>query len=720
MQTPNFLIYIAFGLISTSLIAEELTEITILASRQKTSMLRSPVQQVGVVELAESRVLTVNEALRKLPGVLARDEEGLGLRPNIGIRGLNPTRSSKVLLLEDGLPLTFAPYGDNASYFHPALERFERIELLKNAGQIAFGPQTIGGIINYISAPTPKIAQGRLAARGGNLGLRTVDLELGDTVDASQTGWRVDATHKHSHGSRRNIALDVGDIGMKLEQELSDSQSLTLRLNDYRERSQVPYSGLTLDEYREDPRANPFVDDIFDIDRQAASLVHGLQASDAVTLRTAVYHTRLQRDWWRQSSNSRQRPNDASDPACGGMQNLSTGCGNEGRVRSYRTLGLEPRLQIDRLDDGAFGWSAMLGLRHHREWQERLQLHGDSPRARSAGSGVNGGVREDNLRQVRANSGFVEATLQHRETSITAGLRYEHVRYVREDRLRGTAGTTSLNAFVPGVAASHELADDLVLFAGVHKGFAPPRVEDAIAGNGTAVELDAEYSWNTEIGLRFKPDSQTHVEVTLFDMDFVNQVVPASLAGGGNATLTNGGRTRHRGIELLGEWRSHDFLDAGLLGGSGFESIGMMRPRVRLAANWLRDAEFGRGRLATTDAGVLVPVTGNRLPYAAEHLATLTLGGEWANGLSIQIEGHYAGSMYADDLNTAPLSRDGQRGRLGGHATWNLAVNFRASEQLEWFAGAKNLADRLYIADLSRGIVPGPSRQLQAGFEYRF
>ena len=99
---------------------------------------------------------------------------------------------------------------------------------------------------------------------------------------------------------------------------------------------------------------------------------------------------------------------------------------------------------------------------------------------------------------------------------------------------------------------------------------------------------------------------------------------------------------------------------------------------------------------------------------------TLTIGGEWANGLSAQIEGHYVGSMYTDDLNTIAMSSDGQRGRLAGHATWNLALNYRASEQLEWFAGAKNVADRLYIADLSRGIVPGPARQLQAGFEYRF
>ena len=42
--------------------------------------------------LQRARTLTVNEALRSVPGVHVRDEEGMGMRPNIGIRGQNPTR----------------------------------------------------------------------------------------------------------------------------------------------------------------------------------------------------------------------------------------------------------------------------------------------------------------------------------------------------------------------------------------------------------------------------------------------------------------------------------------------------------------------------------------------------------------------------------------------------------------------------------------------------
>ena len=56
-------------------------------------------QILGKKELEDSHVFTVNEALRKVAGVHARDEEGFGLRPNIAMRGLNPTRSTKITLL---------------------------------------------------------------------------------------------------------------------------------------------------------------------------------------------------------------------------------------------------------------------------------------------------------------------------------------------------------------------------------------------------------------------------------------------------------------------------------------------------------------------------------------------------------------------------------------------------------------------------------------------
>lgn len=682
---------------------EDLTEIVVLGSRERLERVAGGAHVLTEQDLADSRVLTINEALRKIPGVFARDEEGLGLRPNIGIRGLNPTRSTKVLLLEDGLPLAFAPYGDNASYFHPSIERFNRIEVLKNSGQIAFGPQTVGGLVNYISADPPESLAGRLAARGGNRGYRDWQVAIGDTIAATETGWRIDATRKQSAGSRENIELDVTDVGVKVRQEMGAEQSLTLRASIYHERSQVPYSGLTLAEFVANPRANVFVNDFFDSQRVAAALTHGWQITDDVALRTSVYATGFDRDWWRQSSSSTQRPNDASDPACLGMQNLNVSCGNEGRLRSYTTFGIEPRLSID----GSLGGHSLhtvAGLRHHREHQHRRQVHGDTPRARAAGTGPNAGLREDNVREVEALSGFIETSMTLERWTITPGVRVESIRYTRSNRLSNQSGSSALTQLVPGIGLTYKLNESAMLFAGVHRGFAPPRVEDAIRVDGASVELEAELSWNREIGLRFEAEDRWRLEASLFEMDFTNQIVPASLAGGSGATLTNAGRTLHRGAEIAAEWRDEGHT---------------LAPHARVAWTWLPVARYVGTRYSAIPGNTHVNISDNRLPYAARQMATVTLGLRHG-ALAAQFEGTWTGAMYGDDLNTVAITADGQRGRLGGHAIANLTLQYQHDEALTLYASAKNLFDRLYIGDLSRGIVVGPPRLLQAGFEYRY
>ena len=67
--------------------------------------------QIPKKEIQLSNPLSGNEIFRKSPGLHVTDEEGAGLRTNIGIRGLDPDRSRSVLILEDGIPVSLNPYG---------------------------------------------------------------------------------------------------------------------------------------------------------------------------------------------------------------------------------------------------------------------------------------------------------------------------------------------------------------------------------------------------------------------------------------------------------------------------------------------------------------------------------------------------------------------------------------------------------------------------------
>jgi Fe(3+) dicitrate transport protein len=660
------------------------------------------IEVIDEITLENSRPLNSTEVLRKVSGLNVRDEEGFGLRPNIGIRGLNPTRSTKVLLLEDGIPLTYAPYGDNASYYHPPIDRFESVEVLKGSGQILYGPQTVGGVINYITRTPPAQRGGSLTLTGGNRHYFNGHLNYGDTI--GKTGLLFQFTRKQGKGSRENVRSGLNDFNFKSITTLSARQALTFKFNYYGEDSNVGYSGLREDEFRANPRQNPFRNDFFYGNRFGASVTHAFVINTEMVLTTNLYGSYFRRHWWRQSSNSNERPNDSADPLCGGMTNLNTTCGNQGRLRRYIFAGVEPRIQITKRIFGVRN-ETDLGFRIHFEDQERVQKNGDRPDAR------NGLIVENNERRNQAYSGFVQNRFIFGNFTIAPGVRLEHVKYQRTNRLLGVTGKTDVTQLVPGLGASYSPGVNLTVFAGVHRGFAPPRTEDIINNTtGGSVDLDPELSWNYEVGARTRLHPAVRLDATFFRMDYQNQIVPASLAGGIGSIFTNGGETLHQGIEFSG----------------GLDTAPILRRRyniyLRGAYTFLPVAEFRGARFSGVPGFGATSVTGNRLPYAPEHLLNASVGYAHTSGLDAFIEANYVSSQFAEDLNRInPITANGQTGLIPSYTIWNATINYKVeSLHSAFFVTTKNLFDRLYIADRARGLLPGPPRGVQAGIKYTF
>lgn len=639
--------------------------------------------------LERSRPFTTNEALRKIPGLTVRDEEGLGLRPNIGVRGLNPTRSTKVTLLEDGVPLAYAPYGDNASYYHPPIERFELIELLKGPAQILFGPQTIGGLINYITPVPPPQLGGHVSGTAGSRDYAAGRVRFGGH------GLLLDYTHKEGDGARDNMDSRLEDLNLKAV----PFRSLTLRANHFRESSTLTYSGLTqaeLDNYG--PRYNPFKNDSFEIRRYGASATHNLNVSRSAVMTTNLYVSSFDRDWWRQSSTTTDGQGGAgvaSARLAGVGVDPDTIQSVQGRLREYTTWGIEPRVRVPY---SAAGVSSELqaGIKGHFERQDRKQVNGGSPTART------GTVAEDNLRTTRAYSAFLVNRIDVGRWTVSPGIRHEYVRSTRRNRLpNGLEGSDELDAWIPSLGATWAPSSAVMVFGGVHRGFAPPRTEDIINSTGTATDVGPEESTNWEVGTRVGPVEGSEIQVSLFRNDFEKLIAVGSIAGG--STPLARGEALFAGAEISGRLRHPSGIYA------------------QTAYTWLPRAEQTTAfRQVVDDAIVAGSTAGNRQPYAPEHLLTTAAGYAW-RGSDVQLEAVHMGSQFADFANTAIASEDGQRGRLDAHTIWNASLNQKIGNSgTTAFVTVKNLGNEIYIVDRTRGIQIGSPRLVHAGIKYAF
>ncbi|MCF8186691.1 MAG: TonB-dependent receptor [Sulfuritalea sp.] len=710
MQFKLKSIYAALMLVASNSVFAEQTEVLVLPRvdviGNQEQLLKTPSSATIIEqeELESSHVLTTSEALRKAPGVVVRDEEGMGMRPNIGVRGLNPTRSTKVLLLEDGIPVTYAPYGANESYYHPTIDRFARIEVLKGASQIKFGPQTAGGVINYITPNTTENFAGHMSVTAGNRDY------LNTKINAGGKGVLFDYTHKEGDGARDNTHSNVEDLNVKMTKSLGDNHAITIRANWFTEDSQVSYSGLTQKEYQNfGGEYNPFNHDKFATTRYGVSATHDWQMNTNALLTTNFYYSYFDRDWWRQSSISSTiatgtgaNAGGATTPACiavsdgrtnGLAVNPDTCLGNEGRLRTYNTYGVEPRLAV------THAWGELeLGAKAHFEDQERRQINGMAPAART------GVLSENNERKTDAYSGFISNRFDIGQFSITPAVRYEHIENERTNRLTGAKGEASLHEWIPGIGFAYNPNDNLTVFAGVHRGFAPPRTEDLISGTGGAVDVDSEKSTNYELGFRAKPVKGLNVESTVFYNDFSNLIAVGSVASG-NTSLSQGKAT-FAGLEFSGQY---DF-DNGLYS--------------RVAYTWLPIAEQDTPFRPVDITKPISGAKGNRQPYAPKNTMTVALGYKM-NSWNAQLEAVHVGSQFADfvegDAPTPALGLTGQFGEIASYTIYNAALNYKyAPYKTTIFVTGKNLFDKEYITDRTRGILTGMPRLVQVGARYDF
>ncbi len=662
------------------------------------------------------------DVLRTVPGVNVVSEDPMGLRLNISIRGLDPNRSRKVLVLEDGMPVSLNPYGSPELYYTPPIERMDRVEVVRGSGQILWGPQTIGGVINYITREPPRRPTAGVDLRYGTYGYLLAQAFAGATH--GPIGWRLDVIHRRFDGPR-NLNLALMDVAGRLRLQISPRSIVQLKLNYYDESSNATYLGVTSPQFALDPTISVAGNDHFQIRRYALALTHQFVASPTVVLRTNVYAYQTNRAWRRQEYDRTDMGVDYErlcDPMgrCGARGSSGIAPTNDGgsiflrrtaatNDRHFDVFGVEPRLTWN-WTRGTLSGELTTLVRFHYESADDARFISAFPTGRS------GVPIADEIR----NGYALAAAVQHRfgfgdRFFVTPGVRFEgfwsNRRVTREsfmDAMGQTAyrdvdvfGSSSSAALIPGLGLSYRFAPELTIFAGVHRGYAPPRTKDAVSPAGANLQLDPELSWNTELGFRSRFGRAFNAEIAAFHLEFENQIIPPSESGGAvSASGFNTGHSRHVGVEASVTLDVERLLRL---------STSTFSLPLTVNYTYLPVAYFVGGLF---DA--------NRLPYAPEHLLFAQLRFVHRAGLSAQVSATYIASQFADKENTVAQSVDGVVGRLPGYLTIDARVGYTIRvPNLTVYVAGRNLTDQIYIANRApQGIQPAGWRQVFVGLEW--
>lgn len=698
-----------------SLKSLKLPHIEVLDSADRLSNLPGSATQISSSELQRRLPLSGNEILRTVPGFNVVDEEGLGLRANIGIRGLDPDRSRTVLILEDGVPVALAPYGEPELYYTPSIDRMTGVEILKGSGSILYGPQTFGGIINYQTANPPQSPTLGIRVQGADQGYLSSILSYGTTN--AQTG--ILAHYGVKRGEDFGLVdFAIHDLSAKIMIPLNPSSLLGIKLGAYDERSNSTYVGLTQAMY--DAGDYDFTqlapDDQLHLRRYSASLHHLYQFAPATALKTTLFAYTTSRNWSRQDftlnvgSAPINRTVGKPEIPGGALYFLDR---TANRNRNFEVIGLEPRLSTEytfakrkhRLETG-------LRVLYEQAYEQRIDGTIQQP--------TSGTLREDEIRRGVALSFWIQhQTFLTEYLSITPGLRFESFKYQRDImRLNNTLvnidNERTTQTWIPGLGLAYAHPKGITLFTGVHRGFGPPRVKDAISNNGVAYELDAELSWNYEVGTRMLVGEGLQMEVTLFYMDFENQIIPTSESSGQfgasvTAGLVNGGKTRHRGIETAWTYPVDKIFNL------GFGLVWNMNTSFT-------NAKFSEDRYLLRD-GQVVNIRGNRLPYAPDWMLHNQLIWKPVEQLEVMMQHTHVAEQFGDPLNTRIPDLSGQIGLIPARNTLDLGFNgsIKPLKGIRYSAQLKNLLNERYIATRRpQGIRVGLPRMLTASFNYTF
>ncbi len=658
-----------------------------------------------VLNNVNGNIVTNNmrQVLAKVPGIHIWESDGSGIQIGIATRGLSPNRSWDFNVRQNGYDIAADPFGYPEAYYNPPLQAVQRLQIVKGAGSLQYGPQ-LGGMLNYVLHDGSDIIKPfafESQQTFGSFGLVNTFNAIGGKAKndhyyaffdhRNATGWRTNsryktntgfATYTHQFTDKWKLGVEVLRYSMLSQQPggLTDSLFGIDAQQSLRSRNwmNIEWGTAALNIDYKINEKNIFNLKVFGLqgDRSSIGYINGINIKDTIRVNTLAYANRtIDVEHYR---NYGAELRYLSNYTLAGLSNSVTASvryyyGNTQRLRNGKgDTGSDFNTQIQ---DTAFPTD--LDFRNH-----------------------NLAFSVENV--VRVTKKFI----------LIPGARWESISGMADGRvgyqnngseIRITKEKKSRNFLLLGIGSEYHFGST-EFYANYTESYRPIQFADLTANPTTDVvdpNLDDGSAWNIDLGYRGKINHYLLFDVGVYYLTYANRIGVITQQRANLSTYnfrTNVGTSISKGFEGLVEF---NFMRAKLLDKQAGE--------VSIFASYsYTHARYDNLKVITKGTGntlVETNLKNKKVENAPEHI--LRTGINYFNkGLTVTAQLSYVSSTYADATNTQTPNAAATTGMIPAYTITDFAISYKM-KPYQFKAGINNVTDARYFTRRAGGY-PGP------------
>ena len=631
----------------------------------------------------------------RTPGISVWENDGSGIQLSVASRGLSPNRSWEFNVRMNGYDITPDPMGYPEAYYTPPMEVVDRIEIVRGASSLQYGPQ-FGGLMNFVLRK-PDIST-RITVESqntvGSNGLFSTFNYIGGTE--GRLSYTAYYQKRFGDGWRDNSYYNTDHAHAELSYAITNKFKIGAEVTYMTYKSQQA-GGLTDAQFAQDARQSVRSRNWF----STPWLVPSVSAEYIFSEKTKLS--------WKAFGVVAERSSVGNVAAITAVDNLSSS--RQVDRDYYNNFGSELRFITDYKFLGMNNTVAS-GLRYYNGNIDRQQ-QGKGSTSMDMEFSVEGEYPRDlNFNNINKAAYFENIFRFSKRFLMTAGARLENINSIMQGRFSLSNGqannltpiTRERSFLLFGGGAEYHLTSQTEFYSNISQAYRPVLISDLTPPATTDVideNLQDARGYNFDFGYRGKVGNYLNFDIDYFYVNYNNRI--------GTITQTNASNQRYQFRTNLG--RS---ISQGFEGYVEFDpvtaffktsKIGYVSIFTSLA---YIDATYRDFKTTSVVNGQVVEgnLSGKRVENAPRKINRFGITYN-KKGFSMTWQMSDIGKAYADASNTETANSAATTGLIPAYSVQDLSASFKFLKHYNVKAGVNNLTDERYFTRRAGGY-PGP------------